>query len=413
MAARLSRATLLGGRTPKVYRGSSERTVAPSETLARVAPLLSRFGITRVANVTGLDRIGLPVYQAIRPNARSLSVSQGKGFDAASSKVSAIMEAIELSCAERPTMPLRLGTYDELAAEGAADPMTLPLSRSSAYRAGHPLLWAPASDVSSGGAAWVPFELVHACATALLIAGSGCFVRSTNGLASGNTGAEAVLHGLCEVVERDALALFAARSTEFRDAARLDLATVPDVACRDVLARFDRAEFAVAAWNVTTDVGIAAVLVLLTDRSRDAVLNPSPAAVGSGCHPVAATALLRALTEAAQSRLGVIAGSRDDLSRTYYAAMQSNLAGERFRRETERAGFRNFAELPAFHADSVEGDLAHVLARLAAVGCPRVLAVDLGGDDVPFVVARVVVPGLEGPSNSHAYQPGRRASAVS
>ncbi|HEX4473566.1 MAG TPA: YcaO-like family protein [Polyangiaceae bacterium] len=413
MPARLSRAALLGGRTPKVFRGSSERAVAPSETLARVAPLLSRFGITRVANVTGLDRIGVPVYQAIRPNARSLSVSQGKGVDAASSKVSAIMEAIELSYAERPTLPLRLGAYDELAAEGAADPMELPLSRPSAYRVGHPLLWAPASDVSSDGDAWVPFELVHACATAPLIAGSGCFVRSTNGLASGNTGAEAVLHGLCEVVERDALALFAARSAEFRDAGRLDLDTVADATCREALARFDRAEFSAFAWNVTSDVGIPAVHVLLADRSREAALNPSPSALGSGCHPVAATALLRALTEAAQGRLGVIAGSRDDLTRTRYAAMQSSLADERFRREAERAGLRNFRELPSFEADSVEGDLAHVLARLAAVGCPRVLAVDLSGDDVPFVVVRVVVPGLEGPSNSPAYSPGRRARAVS
>jgi ribosomal protein S12 methylthiotransferase accessory factor len=399
LPARLSRAALLGGRTPKVFRGSSERAVAPSETLARVAPLLSRFGITRVANVTGLDRIGVPVYQAIRPNARSLSVSQGKGVDAASSKVSAIMEAIELSYAERPTLPLRLGAYDELAAEGAADPMELPLSRPSAYRVGHPLLWAPASDVSSDGDAWVPFELVHACATAPLIAGSGCFVRST--------------HGLCEVVERDALALFAARSAEFRDAERLDLDTVADATCREALARFDRAEFSAFAWNVTSDVGIPAVHVLLADRSREAALNPSPSALGSGCHPVAATALLRALTEAAQGRLGVIAGSRDDLTRTRYAAMQSSLADERFRREAERAGLRNFRELPSFEADSVEGDLAHVLARLAAVGCPRVLAVDLSGDDVPFVVVRVVVPGLEGPSNSPAYSPGRRASAVS
>jgi ribosomal protein S12 methylthiotransferase accessory factor len=36
-------------------------------------------GVTRIANVTGLDRIGIPVAIAVRPNSRSVSVAQGKG----------------------------------------------------------------------------------------------------------------------------------------------------------------------------------------------------------------------------------------------------------------------------------------------------------------------------------------------
>src|SRR4249919_2180198 len=58
----------------KRYRAGTHRTRVPSETLAVIEPHLRRFGITRVANVTGLDRLGVPVYLAVRPNARSLSV---------------------------------------------------------------------------------------------------------------------------------------------------------------------------------------------------------------------------------------------------------------------------------------------------------------------------------------------------
>jgi ribosomal protein S12 methylthiotransferase accessory factor YcaO len=38
-------------------------------------------GITRLGNITGLDRIGIPVAIAVRPNSRSVSVSQGKGLE--------------------------------------------------------------------------------------------------------------------------------------------------------------------------------------------------------------------------------------------------------------------------------------------------------------------------------------------
>jgi ribosomal protein S12 methylthiotransferase accessory factor len=75
---------------PKAHRRGCHRAVAPHETLARLRPLLAGMGITRVADITGLDRIGIPVFVACRPNSRSLAVSQGKGLDADAARVSAI-----------------------------------------------------------------------------------------------------------------------------------------------------------------------------------------------------------------------------------------------------------------------------------------------------------------------------------
>ena len=71
-------------------------------------------GITRLANVTGLDRIGIPVVQAVRPNSRSLSVSQGKGVDMDSAKASAMMEAFELWHAERIELPCLCASYQAI-----------------------------------------------------------------------------------------------------------------------------------------------------------------------------------------------------------------------------------------------------------------------------------------------------------
>ena len=87
---------------------------APEETLAHASTLARALGITRIANVTGLDCIGVPVAMAYRPNARSLAVSPGKGLDLVAAKTSAIMEAIEGWHAERILSPLVLASVNEV-----------------------------------------------------------------------------------------------------------------------------------------------------------------------------------------------------------------------------------------------------------------------------------------------------------
>jgi ribosomal protein S12 methylthiotransferase accessory factor len=380
--------------------------------LEAVTPLLPRFGITRVANITGLDRVGIPIFQAIRPNSRSLSVSQGKGVDADASRVSAIMESIETYHAERVHLPLRLAPHRELALEGAVAPSDLPLSRDSTYRPGHPVLWTSAVEIVAGIEGWVPYEMVHANATLPLVPGSGQFVRSTNGLASGSDATEAVLHGLCEIIERDALALFDALSGAAQEALRIDLRTVRDPTCTTLLGKLHDAGLSASCWNVTTDIRVPALLVILSDDASDGLLHLAPATLGSGCHPRAATALGRALTEAAQGRLGLIAGSREDLSRQHYERLQSTGALATARAHAAAPAHCSFDDLPSFTAETVGADLAHVLSCLSRAGFDRAFTVDLTDGDFPFTVVRTLVPGLEGPSGSPHYRPGPRAVRV-
>ena len=98
----------------KEYRVGTHRTVSPQATLARVGPFMTEMGITRIANVTGLDALGIPVVMVCRPNSRSIAVSQGKGVELAAAKASGVMEAVETYHAERITLPLKLASYDEL-----------------------------------------------------------------------------------------------------------------------------------------------------------------------------------------------------------------------------------------------------------------------------------------------------------
>ena len=387
---------------------SGRRAIGPQETVSRLQPHLAGFGITRVANITGLDRVGIPVWVAVRPNSRSLSVSQGKGVDAAAAKASAIGESIEAHQAEHAPCAVRLETYDRLRGEvDVVEPELLALARGSSYAPSRPLPWVEGTDMLSGRAAWVPFELVHANACLPRVPASGCFVCSTNGLAAGNTVEEATLHSLCEVVERDACALWVRRSPADREATQVDLASVDDDACRGLLARYEDAGIDVLAWDVTSDVPLPAYRVVIVDRHVDPVLAPAPAAFGAGCDPLPAIALRRALTEAAQSRLTTISGARDDLTRERFRAVQAAPALRAYRELAD--AWRGRVALRA--AGGGAGDLAHCLEAVASIGAPRVVVVDLSRAGLPIHVVRTIVAGLEGPIESPSYRPGPRARA--
>lgn len=451
----------------------THRAVEFQETLAQITPLLGRAGITRVSDVTGLDAVGIPVFFATRPNSRSLSVTQGKGLTPAAARASAIMEAVEHYHAESATIPLRLCRVEDVAEFG----LLCQLHRLPGFCWGDAklqpstrLLWAPATDFRSQEERWVPFELVHLDCTAPSPEGSGHFPLSSNGLASGNTPNEAFVHGLLELIERDARTLFflrggptsapkprldraqarpsaggsgrdsaapnthapggrpggssSARSsptaTAFEAGAlvadpnqlRVDLASVDDPACRGLLDRLHSAGLAVAVWNITSDLGVPAFLAGILDE-RDDPFRRLPAAYGSGCHLDRWVALARALTEAAQVRLTNVTGSRDD---TLPSAM--DLARDQEHQALHRAALSergpgvDARTIPHFPFERFEEDVSFLVERLEARGMTEVLRVDLSKPSWPVSVVRVIVPGLEPLYELEDFSPGPRGLAA-
>ena len=89
-------------------------------------------GITRLADLTGLDRIGVPVFAAVRPNSRSVATSQGKGLTPDAARAAALMEAVESWHAERIELPLRLASADELRGGRLIDLARVPLRAGTA-----------------------------------------------------------------------------------------------------------------------------------------------------------------------------------------------------------------------------------------------------------------------------------------
>jgi len=363
--------------------------------LRRFGPVGKRIGITRLADVTGLDRVGLPVCLALRPTARSLVTSIGKGSTPAAAKVGALMESIETWHAEQLARPERTATQDEMAATGrrAVEVTELPRAYGGSAGPRDPRPWVRGVDLGTRAATWVPFESVSMDFVTERL-GEPSLARNSNGLASGNTLEQAVLHGLCEVVERDAESRWRADSASYR----VDLDTVTAPECRRLIGMVHAAGLRLAVWDVTSHTGVPCYgCVVLAPPDLDGLLDAG-VHDGFGCAPSPAVAFAGAVREALQKRLTYIAGSRDDLSRDEVARVRSPELVESVWDELDaEPADVDFRDRPTSSHGSYADDLRAVVAAVTSAGRHTVVAVDLTRPDLGVPVAKVVVTGMEGP----------------
>jgi YcaO-like protein with predicted kinase domain len=273
------------------------------------------------------------------------------------------------------------------------------------------ILWLEGQDLFSGRALWVPHELVSGDFTAPLAMSAGLFEATTNGLASGNHWLEAVNHGLYEVIERDAIALWRASSAAAQDRLALDLSSVDSGPGRAMLALFAAAGVQVQVWDITSDIGLPTFLCLCSSVGLQDGVEPE---FGSGCHADRDVALIRALSEAAQARLTVISGAREDVGPDGY---RPEIRARRERAASEWLcvrGRRDYRRAPSCAGPTLGHDLDSTLTGLHAAGVGQAACVDLSHPDIGIPVTRVVVPSLEGPwtPEDGEYTQGARALAA-
>jgi ribosomal protein S12 methylthiotransferase accessory factor len=170
---------------------------------------------------------------------------------------------------------------------------------------------------------------------------------------------------------------------------------VDDPGCREVLEKYARAGIAVGVWETTTDIGLPAFECKIVDQESN-WLRQLYAAKGAGCHPTRQIALLRALTEAAQSRAAYISGSRDDMFRESYERVSTPDASDLHRRWRDADGAqRDYHDAPAWEGETLDEDVAWELKRLRGAGIERVIVVNLTKPEFDLPVVRVVITGLE------------------
>lgn len=246
--------------------------------------LAERFGVTRLARLTGLDRCGVEVVGAVRPRGHVLQVSQGKGLSLEAAQWSALGEAIELEAAENPDLRsfVRGGTWD-------VGGLSIP--------------WVAAEQLSNRAPCLVPAQAVYCPPAGRFDMGPSVITWRSNGLGAHPTSrAAAEEHAVLELVERDALARVLPHGWTPHEALRR-LVVAPKGA-----AALRARGFACFLFDLTFD-SLPVAGALLFDLEGGAV----PLTAGYACRRDWASAAEAAWLEAAQSRLTEIHGAREDV----------------------------------------------------------------------------------------------------
>ena len=370
----------------KTYNFDTQRAAPLEETLARIEPKVPAVGITRVADITSLDRIGIPVFSCIRPTAESgaITVYNGKGATVEESRISAIMEGVERYSSELHDRRTHLAPFQEMLAHGRVlDPKDLILPKEADVDRLMP--WIEGYDIANDESVIVP---AHAVFHPLPPNYRGPFRTNTNGLASGNTFEEAVFHALSEVIERDAWSLVEA----CRDTGPC-VVNIDDPMIADMQKKFADAQVEVMVRDITSDIGIPTMAAVADDIL---LKDPMLLTIGIGTHTSARIAVMRALTEVAQSRLTQIHGARED---TTLAELRKKMGYDRAKRINaywfRENGTEDYSSVPSSDSDDFLTDIRFMIEALNKQGLDRVIVVDLTREEIGIPVVRVIVPGLE------------------
>jgi len=386
-----------------VEQQSSTRLMDADLTVQKLRPYFSRLGIVRLAETTGLDRIGIPVWMAVRPNSKTLAVSQGKGITTAHARASAVMEAAEIAIAENIPLASINATRQDLLHAGKAvfDGRMLVMKGADEPASDTIDEWLEGYDLLKKSKVFVPRELVSLDFTSARKSRHYC--QSTDGLASGNCLLEAVIHGLCERVERDATELWRFKRDGAVHAQCVDPAVFLDAGISWLAERITQAGFLLRLFDIRSDIDLPVFMATINPIARKGTYLHFDLAAGYGCHLSPRVAAMRAITEAAQTRITNISGARDDFDPSEYAQRLAPDLGVYINAEP-RAHWR-FDE----PAPSQRARLDTYLDPLRRRGIGSVIVVPLGGEECGMSVCRVLINELESPAGIRKHRFGGRA----
>lgn len=382
----------------KAFFEGTHRIYSPEATWEKIAKYAPQIGVTRIAHISGLDRIGVPVTAPIRPASATLVTASGKGLSWASARVSGLMESLEVYCAEECQLPYCTLSYTHLKEQ--VDVIPLPLlayRRESLFHPELPEKWAMGWDLLQQREVAAPLQSVM-----LNFQSSAMnFQHNSNGLASGNHFLEALSSAIYEVIERDAAAC---HHFAFATPPRVRCETIPYPTVQRLLDQLENKGIGVSLSDCTVDTEVPVFMATIWDKRFDHVGITR----GYGAHLDVEVAMIRALTEAIQGRAIVIAGSRDDVFYSdyqYFKKMDSMHAQKELEDDPSIIDATNYRTVTT---PTLEGDIDLLLGKLKKVGISQVIVFDLSKPEFDVSVVRVIIPGMEG-YYSHMFVPGERA----
>ena len=380
---------------------TSLRSRALADTLHLARAKAATLGISRVTEITRLDHVGMPVAASIRPDAMegSLCVQAGKGMNREEAFTGAYMEAIEAALAEpgRAGIPVYTKAAKDIL-DCASHPdrfLELCPRQGASINMSDAIDLVEATDFITGKSFLIPAELVFVPYPAAGKKGKTWFGSSSNGLASGNNREEAITHALFELIERDAMSFQAVRDTS--RILRPDSFPAP---IRAMEKKLSKAGLQLLIRHMDHSLGLPYFMAVIVDTVFE---NPVYLSAGYGCHNLAEVALMRAASEAIQSRLSFIHGGRDDLTDAFRGLRNLSEEQKQLHFQQLHAALQKSDEHIAldevsdvlFDTSNAQRYLQSLVGHLQQQGFAQILTVALTPPEDALQVVKVVVPRLE------------------
>lgn len=373
-----------------MYTIGTMRIKHPSETIAGIALYTSELGITRCQNVTDFDRIGIPVFSAITPANPAFQAAWGKGCTDQNAQASALMAAVERSFIEERHPHERRMSQFELKNTGHnfLQGKDLPTYKHGIYcNDSRIIAWVPMYDFLQHTTCWVP-------ASALYYTKPMLTAFTANGLSSGNSSEEAMLHGLLEVFERHAISsMYIDGRLRLKESGgkRILLTGGATSVVTEILDKLRAAKVELLLFSIPSPVSAikvywAVLYDTLTKHKHVAI------SMGYGAHSSPDFAITQAVTEAAKNRVTILHGCNEDKCKTTATSPSQQTLDrtiEYFRSIPETIAL---GDIPIYRPLSITNELAYLFSNIREAGYRSLLSIEIPHSVPSVSIRRTIVP---------------------
>jgi ribosomal protein S12 methylthiotransferase accessory factor len=385
------------------------RAESAKKLLPRIEPLLPRIQATPPLDISFVDVLGIPIYITVRSaDLHSMQFDRlkewgeldfsythhGKGLTHEQSRVSCIMETLERYCASYHHLgdQSTVSAYDQLGKD-ALNPASYFLPPGITFAPDKPLMWYEGMDLIQNKTVLVPIDLAFINIPDSAFPFEGFQTKRlgfffSNGLSAGSSIEEALMSGICEVVERDA---------QYRIINRIpppltELVIKDDPDFSPWLELFKKHDLSLRVFFLNHRPGFYTAFAAGWDQYCRLL------ALGSACAPQLRFALQQAILEVAQQRAFMF--FKDCKTHWRYFPIiryiRERIPPERYRTSVPASFWTEHCNGPIDLSEAGEDfpwDLESLVASLSEEH--RVVGLDLTNPALGIPVVRVLISGLQ------------------
>ncbi len=371
---------------PKTYTFDQDKAESPERTVRRIKEVLKKAGLDILKETLRVDagRLGIPVYVSLCGSEALRTIGtkkqMGKGATPEQAEASALAELVERFSFFHflENHPFLISDYEHVADDALPFPElaksvhhdSLDLDRAREALEGIPLKWAWAKNLTTDEDVLVPVDWFYE-------------INQFNGPSAGNRLEEAVLQGICEVVERHVSALVCRGMLEVAD---VDFAGPASSAARELVDKYEKVGIKLHVKDFTLDMGIPTIGALAWDPTTFPQRSEIVFTAGTATDPE--KAFIRALTEIAQ-----LAGDFDTTGEYVASGLPKPSRLDEVQYIVKPGGDQvGLNELPNLSHENIRVEVERCVTALARKGF-QVLALNTTHPVLEFPAVYIMIPG--------------------